>query len=32
MALLYYCETQWLSCAKVDHSVFEMKEEMSISL
>jgi len=29
MALLYYCETQWLSCAKVLHRVYKLKEDVS---
>jgi hypothetical protein len=29
-ALLYCCETPWLFGSKVFHSVFEMKEEMSV--
>jgi hypothetical protein len=28
-ALLYYCGTRWLFCAKVLHSVLELKEKNS---
>jgi hypothetical protein len=31
-ALLYYCKTCWLSCGKVLHKIFELKEEIHISL
>jgi hypothetical protein len=32
IVLLYYCKTCWVSCAKVLHKVFELKEETAIFL
>jgi len=32
MALLHYCQTLWLSCAKVLDRVFELKKEIVIFL
>jgi hypothetical protein len=30
MALRYYFETRWFSCAKELHSIFELKQEIAV--